>query len=119
MCLVWIKVTIDSWSVIPPTLAQIPEPNERDLAKFVKTDAPYKLGVQLGVDVNDLKNTEKNHPNNHDKQLLDVFSFYMKQSCSPSWMEVATALWEIGEKRNAKDIAKRYGMAYPIIHKYT
>ena len=106
--------------LLPPTLAQlqIPDPNERDLANFVKTDRPYRLGLQLNVDVKDLSDIVKDYPNDHDQQLLKVFSFYMKQSCNPSWMEVATALWKIGEKRNAKDITKRYGMIYPIVQKY-
>ena len=106
--------------LLPPTLAQLPEPNERDLANFVKTDMPYELGLQLDVDVKDLNNIVKDYPNDHDKQLLKVFYFYMKQSCSPSWMEVTIALWKIGEKRNANDLAKRYGITctYPIIQKY-
>ena len=46
----------------------------------------------------------------HDKQLSKVLSLYMKQSLNPSWIEVTTALWNIGEKRIAKVIADEYGM---------
>ena len=77
---------------------------------LVKTNQPIKLGQQLGVSENDLDIVEKDHPNDHAQQLEDVLSLYMRQSVRPSWEEVATALWNIGEK-TAKKISDKYGMA--------
>ena len=77
---------------------------------LVITDKPIKLGRQLGVEERDLALVKKNHHNDHDEQLEDVLSLYMKQSVKPSWEEVTTALWNIGEKRTAQQIADKYGM---------
>ena len=93
------------------SLAMIPVPTSRDLMNRVKTDQPIKLGRQLCVAESDLDIVEKDHPNDHDKQLSKVLSLYMKQSVKPSWEEVTTALWDIGEKRIAQQIADEYGMA--------
>ena len=79
---------------------------------FIKTIKPIKLGRQLGVAESDLDVVKKNHPNDRDEQLEDVLSLYMRQSLDPSWEEVVTALWNIGEKRTAQQIADEYGMAF-------
>ena len=79
---------------------------------LVKTDKPIKLGRQLGVEESDLDIVKKNHPTDHAQQLEDVLSLYMKQSVKPSWKEVATALWNIGENRIAQTITDKYGMAF-------
>ena len=81
---------------------------------IVKTDKPIKLGRQLGVAESDLDIVEKDHPTDHDKQLSKVLSLYMKQSVRPSWEEVATALWNIGDNRTAQKIADKYGMAFSM-----
>ena len=81
---------------------------------FIKTVKPIKLGRQLGVAESDLDVVKKNHPNDCDEQLEDVLSLYMRQSLDPSWEEVATALWNIGEKRTAQQIADEYGMAFSM-----
>ena len=60
----------------------------------------------------DLDIVEKDHPTDHDKQLSKVLSLYMRQSVRPSWEEVATALWNIGERRTAQNIADEYSMAF-------
>ena len=77
---------------------------------LVTTDKPIKLGRQLGVEESDLDIVKKDHPNDHDEQLSDVLSLYMKQSVSPSWEVMATALWNIREKQTAQKIADKYGM---------
>ena len=92
------------------SLAKIPEPTSKELMNLVITDKPIKLGRQLGVEERDLALVKKNHHNDHDEQLEDVLSLYMKQSVKPSWEEVTTALWNIGEKRTAQQIADKYGM---------
>ena len=97
-------------------LAEIPEPTSKELMNFVKTVKSIKLGLQLGVADSDLDIVEKDHPNDHDKQLSKVLSLYMKQSLNPSWIEVTTALWNIGEKRIAKTIADEYGMVCSSMH---
>ena len=79
---------------------------------LVNTDRPIKLGRQLGVEENDLALVKKDQPNDHDGQLSEVLSLYMRQSVEPSWLEVATALWNIGEKRIAQTIANKYGTAF-------
>ena len=76
---------------------------------LVNTNQPIKLGRQLGVAECDLHIVERDHPNDHGEQLSDVLSLYMRQSVRPSWMEVATALWNIGEK-TAKNISDKYGI---------
>ena len=81
---------------------------------LVKTDKPIKLGRQLGVEDRDLALVKKDHPTDHGQQLEDVLSLYMRQSVKPSWEEVATALWDIGEKRTAQQIADEYGMAFSM-----
>ena len=97
----------------PYSLAKRPraEPTPKDLMNIVKTDKPIKLGRQLGVEESDLDFVKRNHPTDHDEQLSDVLSLYMKQSLRPSWEELATALWNIGDKRTAQRIADTYGMA--------
>ena len=57
---------------------------------------------------------KKDHPTDHSQQLEDVLSLYMTQSVKPSWEEVTTALWDIGEKRTAQQIADEYGMAFSM-----
>ena len=57
---------------------------------------------------------ERDHPTDHDKQLSKVLSLYMRQSVRPSWEEVTTALWDIGEKRTAQQITDEYGMAFSM-----
>ena len=89
-------------------LAKIPKP--RDLMRLVTTNEPIKLGRELCVKDSDLDIVKKDHPNDHSEQLSDVLSLYMKQSVKPSWEEVATALWNIGEKKIAQKIADKYGM---------
>ena len=79
---------------------------------LVKTDKPIKLGRQLGVAESDLDIVKRNHPTDHDEQLSDMLSLYVKQSVRPSWEEVATALRIIGEKRRAQKIADKYSMAF-------
>ena len=83
---------------------------------LVKTDKAMKLGRQLGLDEHDLDIVKKNLPNKYDEQLEGVLSLYMRQSVRPSWEEVATALWDIGEKRTAQRIADEYGMAFLILY---
>ena len=92
------------------SLAKIPEPTPKDLMDLVKTNKPIKLGRQLGVAESDLDIVKKDHPTDHDEQLSDVLSLYMKQSVRPSWEKVTIALWNIGEKRTAQTIADKYGM---------
>ena len=101
-------------SSLPHSVAKInvPEPTPKDLMNLVKTDQPIKLGQQLCVENSDLALVKKDHPNDHGQQLSDVLSLYMRQSLKPSWEEVTTALWSIGEKRTAKTIADKYGMVF-------
>ena len=96
--------------------SMILEPTSKELMNFVKTVKPIKLGQQLSVEERDLDIVEEDHPNDHDKQLSKVLSLYMKQSLNPSWIEVTTALWNIGEKRIAKTIADEYGMVCSNMH---
>ena len=71
---------------------------------LVKTDKPIKLGRELGLEENDLALVKRDHRNDHAQQLEDVLSLYMKKPGKPSWEEVTTALWKIGEKRTAQQI---------------
>ena len=77
----------------------------------VKTDKSIKLGRPLCVAESGLDIVKEDHPTDHDEQLSDVLSLYTRQSVRPLWEEVATALWDIGEKRTAQQIADDYGMA--------
>lgn len=90
------------------------EPTLGELTNRVTTDQPYKLGLQLKVAQSDLDIVKRNHPNDHKEQLLDVLSLYIKQTVDPSWVQVATALWNIGEKKMAKKIADDKGISYCI-----
>lgn len=82
----------------------------KDLVNLVMTDQPRNLGLQLNLDESDLNVVEKDLRNDHAAQLSKVLSLYMKESLSPSWVEVATALWNIKEKNRAKVIAKKFGI---------
>ena len=82
----------------------------KELECLVKTDKPIKLGLQLDVDENDLAIVEKDHRNDHDKQLSKVLSLYMRQTVKPTWEQVAMALWKIRERNKAQRIAEKYGM---------
>ena len=93
------------------SLAKIPESTRKELINVVKTDKSNKLGQQPGVAESDLDIVKKDHPNDHDEQLSDILSLHTRQSVRPLWEEVATALWDIGEKRTAQQIADEYGMA--------
>ena len=79
--------------------------------RLVKTDKAYKLGIQLGVDEHSLKIAQRNHLNDHAALLMEVLDLYLKQIVPASWVDVATALDVIGERKNANDIAKEFGMA--------
>ena len=56
----------------------------KDLMNLVKTDKPIKVGLQLGMNENDLAIVDKDHPNDYDKQLSKVLALYMRQSVNPS-----------------------------------
>lgn len=94
-----------------PSHHSLAQPTMRELRKLVRTDQPRELGLQLNLDEKELDIVVKDHPTDHDRQLSDVLSLYLRQSLDPSWQEVVTALWNIGEKRRANDIAEIYGMA--------
>ena len=84
----------------------------KDLANIIITNQPYELGLELNIDVRQLDILVANYPNNHARQLREVFSLYLRQCEEPSWIQVATALRTIGERRTAKTIMDKFGVEH-------
>ena len=80
--------------------------------KLVNIDRPYELGVQLNIDDTSLNMMRADNRNEPGRQLIEVFDLYLRQSEEASWVEVATALRAIGEKKKAKIIMEKFGTYY-------
>ena len=75
----------------------------------VRTVKPFELGIQLNLDYNDVKTAMADNKNDTSGQLIKVLSLYLDQTVEPSWHDVVTALYAIGENKCAADIGKKFG----------
>lgn len=86
------------------------EPTLKELLSVVQTTNFFGLGLQLNIKEYDLNVIEKDNRGDVRKQMRLMFQQYLRQTVSPSWQEVATALNTIGEDKLADTIAKKYGV---------
>jgi hypothetical protein len=84
------------------------EPTLKNLMNLVRVTDPCRLGLELNVDSHDIRLVQQNHPNNHQKPLLDVFTLYLQQTEEPSWLQVVAALRTMGEARLARTIMEKF-----------
>ena len=81
----------------------------KDLVNDVHTTDPYKFGLQLNIENYNLEVVMSNNRDRKQEQLREVLNIYLRQTPHPSWKQVALALQNIGEGRNAAKIAGKYG----------
>ena len=97
-------------------VASLPEPTMKDLVNIIITNQPYKLGLELDIDMRQLNVLVANHPNDHARQLREVFLLYLRECEEPSWVQVATALRTIGERKTAITIMDKFGVEHVLCH---
>ena len=81
----------------------------KDLVNEVHTTDPRNFGLQLNIGNYDLGVIMCNNRDRLREQLRCVLNTYLRQTPQPSWYQVALALQNIGDIRNAADIAQKYG----------
>ena len=91
------------------------EPTLKELLSVVQTTNFFGLGLQLNIKEYDLNVIEKDNRGDVRKQMRLMFQQYLRQTVSPSWQEVATALNTIGEEKLADTIAKKYGVTVEVL----
>ena len=91
------------------------EPTLKELLSVVQTTNFFGLGLQLNIKEYDLNVIEKDNRGDVRKQMRLMFQQYLRQTVSPSWQEVATALNTIGEEKLADMIAKKYGVTVEVL----
>ena len=69
----------------------------------------YKLGLQLGVDDEELKVIQQNYPRDSKASKQEMFSAWLRKASSPSYQQVVEALQAVGENREANRLWKKYG----------
>ena len=84
------------------------EPTLKDLLNLVRVTDLFRLGLELNVDSHDIQLVQQNHPTDHQKQLLGVFTLYLQQTEEPSWLQVVEALHVMGENHLAKKIMDKF-----------
>lgn len=77
---------------------------------------PYELGLHLGLSNNDLDYITVDHPQDHKEQLFRLFKLYLHRAEDPSWTEVEEALYNMGEKRLAKEIREQFGNLHTLFY---
>jgi hypothetical protein len=97
----------------PQQVTSLPEPEMKELVNLIIMNKPYELGLELKINMRELSLLEANHPNNYARQLREVFSLYLRQTEEPSWVQVATALQAIGERKIARNIMDKFGFSLP------
>ena len=97
-------------------VASLPEPTMKDLANIIITNQPYELGLELNIDVRQLDILVANYPTDHARQLREILLLYLRQCEQLSWIQVATALRTIGERRTAKTIMDKFGVEHGVEH---
>ena len=66
------------------------------LAVLTEVTKPYQLGIQLKIDLSELKTIEKNHPTDIDRQKTEVIEYWLRNSPDPSWKALTDALERMG-----------------------
>ena len=61
---------------------------------------PYLLGINLDVEEYQLKKIEQNYPQNIDRQMAEVISYWLRNSSDCSWGALASAVEKMGRYRN-------------------
>ena len=69
----------------------------------------YDLGLQLGVDDEELKVIQKNNPGDLRACQREMFSAWLRTGSSPSYQQLVKALRAVGENREANRLCREYG----------
>ena len=65
-------------------------------AALTEVTAPYQLGIQLKIDLEELDRIEKNHPGDIDRQKTEVIKYWLRNSPDASWTTLANAVEGMG-----------------------
>jgi CRISPR/Cas system-associated endoribonuclease Cas2 len=66
------------------------------LAALTGISKPYLLGIQLKLNLVELKEIEKNHPRDIDRQKTEVIKYWLRNSTDASWTTLANAVERLG-----------------------
>ena len=66
------------------------------LAALTEVTEPYQLGIQIKIDLAELKGIEKNHPGDIDRQKTEVVKYWLHNSPDTSWTTLANAVERMG-----------------------
>ena len=69
----------------------------------------YDLGLQLGVDDEELKTIQQNYLRDSKACKREMFSAWLRTASSPSYQQLVEALRTVGENKEANHLCERYG----------
>ena len=77
----------------------------------------YFFGIHLGIQKSKLDQIHANHglgPNPAGRCLIEVISQWQDNTGSPTWTTIAQALYSMGKKQLAKEVASKHGKVVVI-----
>ena len=69
----------------------------------------YDLGLQLGVEDEDLDVIKRDNPGNLKACKREMFRAWLKITPNPSYQQLVEALTAVGDVREANQLRKKYG----------
>ena len=75
----------------------------------------YDLGLQLGVDDEELKTIQQNYLRDSKACKRKMFKAWLKITPSPSYQQLVEALVALGETSEADRLCKKYGKIMAVL----
>ena len=73
----------------------------------------YDLGLQLGVEDEELDVIKKNNPGNLRACKREMFRKWLRITANPSYQQLVEALKAVGDVKEADQLSKKYGKEIP------
>ena len=86
-------------------------PQLKDLV-LVQVTEWYDLGLQLGVEDEELDVIHRNNPGNLKTCRREMFKAWLRITPNPSYQQLVEALTAVGDVREADQLSKKYGKEY-------
>ena len=67
----------------------------------------HQLGIKLGLEMHELEKIERDYRGIH-RQMLQTLKLWLQNTPDASWLNVVSALEEMGENRVAANIRRKY-----------
>ena len=83
-------------------------PQLKDLV-LVQVTEWYDLGLQLGVEDEELDVIDRNNPGNLKACRREMFKAWLRISSSPAYQQLVEALIAVGDVKEADKLCKKYG----------